>query len=91
MHSSSKLNLILLSAERSVINLAIARFITAKEIMEIFNEHNPTNRIGYTTALEWKNQMKKEHEDVLLPNKNVIPYQWLEERFGTDVYKRKDA
>lgn len=66
--------------------MAIARFINAQEIMEIYNERNPTNKIGYPTALAWKKKWKKEHDGVRLPN-NVIPYLWFEENFGEDAYR----
>ena len=66
--------------------MAIARFVNAQEIMDIYNERNPTNKVSYPTALGWKNKLKEEHHGVDLPY-NVIPYIWFEEHYGEDAYR----
>lgn len=71
--------------------MPIAKFINATEIQKIFNEQNPTNKIGYPTALKWKHQIVEEHKNEILPNNKVIPLSWFLDKFGEDVYKKKDV
>lgn len=78
--------------------MAIARFVNTEEIVKIWNEVNPTNPIGRDKARAWRDewlvQWKKDHPEIRLPAQKVIPYIWLEEHFGEDLYrnqKEKDA
>ncbi len=73
--------------------MPIARFINLTEMVDLFNESNQKNKIGRDTARKWRDQWLSEwneaHPDKPLPGKDkkVIPYVWLEERFGEDVYR----
>ena len=67
--------------------MAIARFVNAAEIVEIYNERNPNNPIGKDTAYGWRDEWKAEHPNARFPNKNVVPYLWFEEVYGEDAYR----
>ncbi len=67
--------------------MPIARFINTKEIKDIFNERNPTNKIADRKAAKWREEWKAAHPGVKLPGDKVVPYQWFEEAFGEDVYQ----
>lgn len=67
--------------------MAIARFINTKEIMDIYNERNPTNRIAEKTAAKWRDEWKEEHPNAKLPGNTIIPYIWFEEHYGEDAYR----
>lgn len=66
--------------------MPVARFINTKEIKDIFNERNPTNKIGDRKAAQWRDEWKAAHPKAKLPGDNVVPYIWLEEHYGEDVY-----
>ena len=71
--------------------MPIAEFVNGQQIREMFAEAGL--KIGRAKACEIKNQLKKEHPDVILPNEKVIPKIWVLEKYGTQVYrkKKKDA
>lgn len=74
--------------------MAIARFVNTEEIVRIWNEVNPTNPIGKDKARSWRDewlaQWKKANPNGKMPAQKVIPYIWLEEHFGEDVYRTKE-
>lgn len=69
--------------------MELAKFITAKDIEDIFREGGFP--IGYKRALEIKKELKDEHKGVKLPNKYVIPLVWLEEAYSDLAYQGKRA
>lgn len=68
----------------------IAKYVNGKQIMEMHNERNPQNKIGYQTALKIKKLCRelyeKEHGIVYLYDENVIPLSWYEAYFGEQAY-----
>lgn len=62
-------------------------FITAKDIERIFRQNGFP--ISYNKALKIKKGLLEKHENVILPNKYVIPLTWLQEIFGEKAYKKR--
>lgn len=73
--------------------MPIARFVNAEEIVQLWNEVNPVNKIGRETAYGWRDDLiaawEKKHPSFPIPckTKKIIPYVWLEEWIGEDVYR----
>ena len=73
--------------------MPIARFVNAEEIVQLWNEVNPVNKIGRETAYGWRDDLlaawEKKRPNIPLPckTKKIIPYVWIEEWIGEDVYK----
>lgn len=73
--------------------MPIARFVNAEEIVQLWNEVNPVNKIGRETAYGWRDDLlaawEKKHPSIPIPckTKKIIPYVWLEEWIGEDVYR----
>lgn len=67
--------------------MELAKFITAKDIEDIFREGSFP--ISYSKALEIKKELKAEHKGVKLPNKYVIPLVWLEDAYSELAYQGK--
>lgn len=65
----------------------ISKFVTATEIQKMFKEAGTP--VSYKHALRIKKELIDMHEDVILPNKNVIPLSWVIEVYGENAYKRK--
>lgn len=68
----------------------VAKYVNGKQIMQMHNEKNPENPIGYHTALKIKKICRKkfeeEHGKVELYDENVIPLSWLETYFGEQAF-----
>lgn len=69
--------------------MELAKFITAKDIEDIFREGGFP--VSYKRALEIKKELKAEHKGVKLPNKYVIPLVWLEDAYSELAYQGKRA
>lgn len=67
--------------------MPIAEFVNGVQIKEMFYEAGL--KISRQRACEIKNQLKKEHPDVILPTDRVIPKVWVIEKYGTQVYRKK--
>ncbi len=64
-------------------------YINAKQLREMFNEKNPTNKMGIQKAREMLRLIKERYPNVLLPRPNVIPKSWVDESFGLKKDTRK--
>lgn len=68
----------------------IAEFVNGTQICEMFRAAGCL--ISAKRARAIKNELKKEHPEVKLPDKRVIPAQWVYEAYGDLAYtKQKDA
>lgn len=58
-------------------------YINAKQLQQMFNESNPTHKMGYKKARELLKKIRDRYPDVLLPREKVIPKSWVDESLGT--------
>ena len=71
--------------------MPIAKFVNGNQRCEMFREAGI--RMSPRRANKIKDELKKKHASVRLPDKNVIPLSWVYEEFSDLAYrnKRKDA
>lgn len=73
--------------------MAIAKFVTAKDIHRMLNEQNPEYKFSYAQACKLKQMCiemyEAEHGHVVLFDSKRIPLSWVEHYFGEDALKPK--
>lgn len=69
------------------------QWVNATDIMNIHNDCNPTNRIGYNKARAIKKRCIEMHEEEFgkkeLYDSKHIPLDWYERYFGTGLLSKK--
>ena len=58
-------------------------YINAKQLMQMFNEKNPNNKMSYPRARKFLKMIQERYPDAILPYNNVVPKSWIEESLGT--------
>lgn len=71
--------------------MPIAKYVNSKQIQVMFYESG--FQISYKKACEIKDELRKMHSSVKLPDERVIPKSWVLQAYGEQAYvqKEKDA